>query len=133
MSESDGTDDELSEIREQKRERLLAATESPGEPIEVEDRSHLGELREQYGLLLVDFYADWCGPCQTLEPTVETIAADTAAAVAKVDVDAHQELAREHSVRGVPALALFEDGDPVERLVGVQGESRLRELIERYG
>jgi len=81
---------------------------------------------------LVDFYADWCGPCQMLEPVVESIAADTDATVAKVDVDANRGLAAEYGVRGVPTLLLFADGEPVERLVGMQDESRLRSAIEEH-
>jgi len=81
---------------------------------------------------LVDFYADWCGPCQMLEPVVESIAADTDATVAKVDVDANQGLAAEYGVRGVPTLVLFADGEPAERLVGMQDEARLRSAIEEY-
>ena len=82
--------------------------------------------------MLADFYADWCGPCQMLEPVVESVAADTDATVATVDVDANQGLAAEHGVRGVPTLLLFADGEPVERLVGMQEEARLRSVIEEH-
>lgn len=67
-----------------------------------------------------------------LEPVVETVAAETAATVAKVDVDANQGLAAEYGVRGVPTLLLFADGEPVERLVGMQDETQLRSVIEKY-
>jgi thioredoxin 1 len=82
--------------------------------------------------VLVDFYADWCGPCKMLAPVVETIAAETTATVAKVDVDQHQNLAREYQVQGVPTVYLFADGESVERLVGMQDEGTLRDLIEQY-
>ncbi|TQR21944.1 hypothetical protein C9J85_19490 [Haloferax sp. wsp5] len=72
-------------------------------------------------VVLVDFYADWCGPCKQLEPAVERIAAGTAATVAKVDIDANQQLAAKYGVRSVPTLLLFVDGEPVERLVGCTG------------
>jgi thioredoxin 1 len=65
-----------------------------------------------------------------LDPIVESIAADTSAVVAKVDVDALQDLAREYQVQGVPTLYLFADGEPTERLVGMQDESRLRSLVD---
>jgi thioredoxin 1 len=63
---------------------------------------------------------------------VETLAAETDAAVAKVDVDANQQLAAEYGVRGVPTLVLFADGQQVEEVVGVRGEDQFRSLIERY-
>jgi thioredoxin 1 len=147
MSDADdGSDpEEIEAIRERKKERLAArldedaeapsdggTSDTPADPVHVESRAHLRELVGEHGVVLVDFYADWCGPCQMLEPVVESIAADTDAAVAKVDVDAHQDLAREYQVQGVPALFLFADGEPAERLVGMQEESRLRSLVEQY-
>ena len=102
------------------------------EPLHVDGQSHLDEIVADHDVVLVDFYADWCGPCQMLEPTVETIAAETDATVAKVDVDGNQQLAVAYGVRGVPTLVLFADGDPVEEVVGLKGESELRALVESY-
>jgi thioredoxin 1 len=67
-----------------------------------------------------------------LEPVVESIAAETAATVAKVDADAHQGLAREYGVQGLPTLFLFTGGELTERLVGMQDETRLRSLVEQH-
>jgi thioredoxin 1 len=67
-----------------------------------------------------------------LEPIVASLAAETPAAVAKVDVDAHQGLASQYGVRGVPTLVLFADGEAVERIVGVQEKERLAALIEDH-
>ena len=82
--------------------------------------------------MLVDFYADWCGPCEAMEPTVEAIAAETEAVVAKVDIDAHWGPAASANVRGVPTLVLHADGEPVERRVGLQDETRSRSLIGEH-
>ena len=109
-----------------------SGSESPTEPIPVDGKAELSEIVAEHDAVLADFYADWCGPCQMLEPVVETIAAETDAAVAKVDIDANQALAGEHNVRGVPTLVLFADGEPVERLVGMQDESRLRAVVEEH-
>ena len=76
--------------------------------------------------------SDWCGPCQTLEPTLESIAADTPAAIAKVDVDRHQDIAGEFGVQGIPMLALFAGGEQVEELVGLQEQDTLAGLVEQY-
>lgn len=104
----------------------------PTEPIHIDGQANLDEVVGDYDVVLTDFYADWCGPCQMLEPIVETIAAETDATVAKVDIDAHQQLAAAYGVRGVPTLILFADGDQAEKVVGMQGEDQLRSLIERY-
>ena len=101
-----------------------------GEPIHVEGRDHLQRLVGENDVVLVDFHADWCGPCKMLEPTVEAIAAETDAAVAKVDIDDHQEIAREFQVQGVPTLYLFAGGEPSQRWVGVQDQGTLVEAIE---
>ena len=140
MSDSD----ELDEIRRRKAEELAAkahggegsdheaTADAPGEPVSVESAAHLNELVERYDVVLVDFYADWCGPCKVLEPAVERVARETYAAVAKVDVDAHQRLAGEYGVRGVPTVVLFAGGRPAERLVGVRDGDSLKRLVEQH-
>lgn len=110
-----------------------ATGELAGEPIYVEGAGHLADLLDDHEVVLVDFFATWCGPCQMLEPTLETLAADSDATIAKVDVDAQPGLAAEYGVRGVPTLVLFANGKPVERVVGLQPEERLRSLIEEAG
>ncbi|WP_433631446.1 thioredoxin [Halomicrococcus sp. NG-SE-24] len=130
--------DKLEDIRQKKREEILSedqqsGDETPSEPVSVEGSSHLDELVESSNVVLVDFYADWCGPCKMLEPVVESVAAETDAAVAKVDIDQHQGLAQQNGVQGVPTLFLYADGEPVEQLVGVQDESTLKNLIEQHG
>jgi thioredoxin 1 len=128
MSDADDIDD----IREKKREELSARTGTPEEPIQVDGQTHLEDLLEENHVVLVDFYADWCGPCKMLEPTVEEVAAETGAAVAKVDVDDHQDLAGTYQVQGVPTLYLFVDGEPEDRMVGVQEKAALVEKIEAH-
>lgn len=105
---------------------------TPTEPIHIDSKTNLDAVVGDHDVVLADFYADWCGPCKMLDPIVENIAAQTDAAVAKVDVDANQQLAVAYGVRGVPTLVLFADGEQAEEVVGVQDESRLRSLIERY-
>lgn len=108
------------------------STGTPTEPIHITGQANLDEVVGDYDVVLTDFYADWCGPCQMLEPIVETIAAETDATVAKVDIDANQQLATTSGIRGVPTLVLFANGEQAEKVVGLQGEDQLRSLIERY-
>jgi thioredoxin 1 len=132
--------DDLEEIRQEKIESLkesagsgaAAAGPSPDAPIHVDDQAHLQAIVADHGTVLVDFYADWCGPCKMLEPIVETLAAETDAAVAKVDVDVHQQLAAEFGVRGVPTIVIYSDGEAVEQFSGVRGEDELRGLVTQY-
>ncbi|MCU4801733.1 thioredoxin [Halobacteria archaeon HArc-gm2] len=135
-------DEALEEIRQQKIEELRdqtgdadgesTAESAPAEPVPVNGAAELNDVVGNHDVVLADFYADWCGPCQMLEPVVESIAAETAATVVKVDVDANQRLASEYGVRGVPTLVLFADGEPAERLVGMQDEAQLRTTVENY-
>jgi thioredoxin 1 len=108
------------------------AGSAPSEPVHIGNTNELNDLVSEQDVVLTDFYADWCGPCQMIAPIVDRLASETDAAVAKVDVDANQQLAAAYGVRGVPTLVLFADGEQVEEIVGVQGEDQLRSLIESY-
>ena len=72
---------------------------------------------------MVDFYADWCGPCRMMTPVVEQLAGEYAGKVTigKLDVDNNQEIAIRYGVQGIPTLGLFRDGKLVDRLVGYPG------------
>ena len=83
------------------------------------------------GVTLVDFWADWCGPCQALAPTIEEIAREqTAVKVGKVNVDNEPELARQYRIMSIPTLMVFRGGEPVRREVG--GKSK-EEILEMAG
>jgi thioredoxin 1 len=73
--------------------------------------------------VVIDFYADWCGPCRAMSPIIEQVAAEFAGRikVGKLDVDENQELAIRYGVMGIPTLGLFRDGKMVDRLVGFPG------------
>ncbi|MFD1569722.1 thioredoxin [Halorubrum laminariae] len=108
----------------------MSSTESvPTDPIQLDDAADFDDLVAEHDTLLVDFYADWCGPCQMMEPAVEAVAADTDAAVVKVDVDQHQDLAGEYGVQGIPTLLVFAGGELANRMVGAQSESALIDAV----
>ena len=129
--------DDIESIKQRKKEQLMQqdsteTTQAPEEPIHVEDTDHFSEVVATHDVVMVDFYADWCGPCKMLEPIVEELAAETDAAMAKVDVDAHQQLASQYQVRGVPTVIVFADGEVAEQIVGVRDQSHYLDLIERH-
>lgn len=125
--------EKIDQLREQARDGgTTEAVDSRSEPVHVESADHFDDLLAEDGVVLADFYADWCGPCQMLEPIVEELAAETDATVAKVDVDRLQRLAQQYRVQGVPTMYLFADGEQVEQLVGVRQKGELRSLIERH-
>jgi thioredoxin 1 len=109
---------------------MSESTAEQSEPIHVEDADQLDDRLSDHPVVLVDYYADWCGPCKMLEPTVEEIAAETDAVVLKVDIDELQELAQDRGIRSVPTLEFYADGEQAERLIGVQDKADLVEVID---
>jgi len=83
----------------------------------------------QSGVILVDFFAPWCGPCKRLAPILEEIAAAGTGKIAKVDIDALGALARRFNVDSVPTLIVFKDGQVAERLVGLQQAETLKNAL----
>ena len=108
----------------------MSTPEATGAPIHVESEDHLEELVSEHDVALVDFYADWCGPCKMLEPTLEEIAEETDAVVLKVDIEELQSLAQNEGVRSVPTLQFYKGGEEAERVVGVQDKDDLVDVIE---
>jgi len=85
--------------------------------------------------VVVDFYADWCGPCRMMTPLVEKLAEEFAGHVkiGKLDVDASQDIAIRYGVSGIPTLGLFQGGKLVDRMIGFPGGAApIREWIERH-
>jgi len=86
---------------------------------------------EAEGAVLVDFNADWCGPCQMMKPILEEFAAENSEVkVVGVNIDDNGELAERYEVSSIPCLVVFRDGKEVKRTVGVQSKKRLAALVE---
>jgi len=103
-------------------------------PIVVTDTSFEKEVEKAQGVVLVDFWATWCGPCKMIAPLVEQIASENEGklTVGKLDVDANGQTALKYGVMSIPTLILFKNGQPVERLVGYQPKERLLAKIKPH-
>lgn len=86
------------------------------------------------GLVLVDFWATWCGPCKMLAPTIDAIATEykDRVVVGKVDVDENEAIARRFGIMSIPTLFLFKEGEVVEKLVGYRLKTELEQLLNKY-
>jgi thioredoxin 1 len=82
--------------------------------------------------VLVDFYADWCGPCRRLAPVLEDVAQEVPdARVVKVNVDHAPSVARKYKISSIPALIVFRNGQPVANHTGVASKSKLKQMLQQ--
>ena len=101
---------------------------------EIKNLNEFKEVLEEGKPILLDFYADWCGPCQMQLPIVEKLAEQHKEdfVIAKVNVDTNGELAQQFAVRSIPSLFFIQNGEIVENLVGLQSETSLKAKIAQY-
>jgi thioredoxin 1 len=99
----------------------------------LKDKS-VDEQLLNHDLLLVDFWAEWCGPCKMIAPILEEIQREKEGVlqIGKLDVDENMETARRYEVMSIPTLILFKKGEPVLRMVGARSKSALLREIEAH-
>ena len=102
-------------------------------PEKINEGEFTSKVLQAKGLVLVDFYADWCGPCRMVAPILEDLAKeyDGRLTVKKVDVDHAQLVAGSYGVQSIPTLIFFQDGKPVHKVVGAKPKPALKADVER--
>lgn len=100
--------------------------------IRVDDGNFAAEVENASGLVMVDFWAEWCAPCRAVAPVLERLAAEYQGRVrfVKLNVDEAPDTAAAYGIRSIPTLALFRDGKPVGAIAGAVPQAMLAELID---
>ncbi len=103
-------------------------------PIEVSDQDFDEKVIKADQPVLVDFWAEWCGPCKMIAPILEELAEemDGDLVIGKLDVDHNQSTAMAYGVMSIPTLVLFKNGEPVDRIVGYQPKPQLKSRLETH-
>ena len=98
----------------------------------LEENNFEEEVLKANGKILVDFYADWCGPCKMMAPIIEEIAEDVkeTVKVGKVNVDNNQELAIKYDVMSIPTIMIFENGKAIKTFIGVTDKQEILDVLK---
>jgi len=102
--------------------------------LEFTDSNFEDKVLNSGNVTVVDFWAQWCGPCRAIAPIIEELADEYAgtALIGKVDVDANQELAMQYSIRSIPTILILKDGEVVEKHVGAITKPALQAKLDKH-
>jgi len=132
-------DEEISAIRQKKmREIMTAANQEktkadwPGTPVEITD-ANFDSMTKQYGSIVIDCWAPWCGPCRMLAPTIETLAKENKGKVVfgKLNTDENMAIATKFGIMSIPTLLFFKNGKLVDKMIGAVPKQYIEERIKK--
>ena len=112
--------------------QAATATATHSHTTHVSDASFENDVLKATGPVLVDFWAEWCGPCKMIAPALEEIARDLNGklTIAKINIDHNPQTPKRYGVRGIPTLMLFKDGQVAATKIGALPKNKLREWVE---
>ena len=118
-------------LKTRNKVELSVEEESTMEVMNVTSANFDEEVLKSDKTVLIDFYADWCGPCKMFSPIVESVAAENEdIKVVKIDVDNAQDLAIEYQVMSIPTVVVIKDGKEIDRSIGMVSKSQLLEMVK---
>jgi thioredoxin 1 len=133
-------DDELNDIMARKRSELLTKAQlsdnnrsSVSSPITLTD-SNFEQAVKENPLLVVDFWAAWCGPCRMVSPIIEQLASELAgkAAFGKLNVDENPMVSQAFGIQSIPTIAIFKNGKAIDAIIGAVSKSQMQTTILKY-
>jgi thioredoxin 1 len=126
------SDSELDKILADKARRLVSESALDGHVVELTE-ANFDKLISDGKVTFVDFWAVWCGPCKTMEPVVERLAAKFGGSVnfGKLNVDKHSAVATKYEVQSIPTFMMFKNGAPVDAVIGTMPEAALEQRIRK--
>jgi thioredoxin 1 len=132
-------DKELERIKSEKMKEFIggrttgASSSASGKPIDLTQETFKNAV-ERNSLVVVDFWAAWCGPCRIVAPIIESMAKDYSGRIlfGKVNVDENPEIARQYGIMSIPTLLVFKNGNVVDQIIGAMPRERLEPKIKKH-